>query len=150
MRFDLVVNTFVKDALTQGRLLLHGGGRMWRPLVDVQDAADAQIACLEAPAEAVRGEIFNVVQDNYQIRDLAMLVSGAVGGVIGEETRNGKRHVVYGDPRFDYVRFIFPVSRKGNPIIDQVTVCYDMSARDFRKLALSFLLMLGKELYRDV
>ena len=79
MRFDLVVNTFVKDALTQARLLLHGGGWMWRPLVDVQDAADVQIACLEARAEDVRGQIFNVVQDNYQVRELAMLVAGSVG-----------------------------------------------------------------------
>jgi nucleoside-diphosphate-sugar epimerase len=78
MRFDLVVNTFVKDALTRGRLLLHGGGWMWRPLVDVTDAAGAQIAALEAPADAVRGETFNVVQDNYQIRELAMLVAGSV------------------------------------------------------------------------
>jgi nucleoside-diphosphate-sugar epimerase len=37
MRFDLVVNTFVKDALVSGRLSLHGGGWMWRPLVDVRD-----------------------------------------------------------------------------------------------------------------
>jgi nucleoside-diphosphate-sugar epimerase len=78
MRFDLVVNTFVKDALTQGRLLLHGGGWMWRPLVDVDDAAEAQIAALEAPADKVRSEIFNVVQDNYQIRDLAMQVAASV------------------------------------------------------------------------
>jgi nucleoside-diphosphate-sugar epimerase len=83
MRFDLVVNTFVKDAITQGRLLLHGGGWMWRPLVEVQDAADAQIACLEANEEDVSGQIFNVVQDNYQIRELAMLVAGSVGLIRG-------------------------------------------------------------------
>jgi nucleoside-diphosphate-sugar epimerase len=83
MRFDLVVNTFVKDALTRGRLLLHGGGWMSRPLVDVQDAAAVQIACVEAPADDVRGQIFNVVQDNYQIRELAMLVAGSVGLVRG-------------------------------------------------------------------
>jgi nucleoside-diphosphate-sugar epimerase len=78
MRFDLVVNTFVKDALVEERLALHGGGWMWRPLVDVRDAADAMIAVFEAPAERVRGEIFNVLHSNYQIRELAMLVAGSV------------------------------------------------------------------------
>ena len=78
MRFDLVVNTFVKDALLRGQLSLHGGGWMWRPLVDVRDVADAMIAAIEAPAELVRGEIFNVLHSNYQIRELAMLVAGSV------------------------------------------------------------------------
>jgi len=78
MRFDLVVNTFVKDALLQERLLLHGGGWMWRPLVDVRDVADAMIAALEAPADVARGEAFNVLHSNYQIRELAMLVAGSV------------------------------------------------------------------------
>jgi nucleoside-diphosphate-sugar epimerase len=78
MRFDLVVNTFVKDALLKGELNLHGGGWMWRPLVDVQDCADAMIAAYEAPAEKARGEIFNVVHSNYQIRELAMIVAGSV------------------------------------------------------------------------
>jgi nucleoside-diphosphate-sugar epimerase len=78
MRFDLVVNTFVKDALLKGQLSLHGGGWMWRPLVDVRDVADAMIAAMEAPAELVRGEIFNVLHSNYQIRELAMLVAGSV------------------------------------------------------------------------
>jgi nucleoside-diphosphate-sugar epimerase len=51
---------------------------MWRPLVDVRDAADALIAVFEAPAELVKGEAFNVLHSNYQIRELAMLVSGSV------------------------------------------------------------------------
>ena len=78
MRFDLVVNTFVKDALLSGALKLHGGGWMWRPLVEVRDCADAMIAAYEAPAERVRAEIFNVVHSNYQIRELAMIVAGSV------------------------------------------------------------------------
>jgi nucleoside-diphosphate-sugar epimerase len=68
----------VKDALLQERLLLHGGGWMWRPLVDVRDVADAMVAALEGPAELVRGEVFNVLHSNYQIRELAMLVAGSV------------------------------------------------------------------------
>src|SRR4051794_16987342 len=78
MRFDLVVNTFVKDALLRERLELHGGGWMWRPLVDVHDCADAMIAVMEAPAEKIRGQIFNVLHSNYQIRELAFLVAGSV------------------------------------------------------------------------
>ncbi|MBN1528603.1 MAG: SDR family oxidoreductase [Thermoleophilaceae bacterium] len=77
MRFDLVVNTFVKDSLVQGRLLLHGGGWMWRPLVDVRDVSDAMVAAYEAPDHLVKGEIFNVLHSNYQIRELAMLVAGS-------------------------------------------------------------------------
>ena len=77
MRFDLVVNTFVKDALVEERLLLHGGGWMWRPLVDVRDVSDAMVAAYEAPEHLVKGEIFNVLHSNYQIRELAMLVAGS-------------------------------------------------------------------------
>ena len=78
MRFDLVVNTFLKDAVTAGKLYLHGGGWQWRPLVDVSDVARAHIVCLNAPLDAVRGEIFNVMQKNYQVRQLAMLVAGSL------------------------------------------------------------------------
>ncbi len=78
MRFDLVVNSFVKDALVRQRLILHGGGRMWRPLVSVGDLADAHVACIEAPSEAVAGEVFNVVQENYQVRELAEVVAAAL------------------------------------------------------------------------
>lgn len=79
MRFDLVVNTFVKDATTVGKLYLHGGGWQWRPLVDVSDVARAHVVCLNAPLDTVRGEIFNVMQENYQVRQLAMLVAGSLG-----------------------------------------------------------------------
>jgi nucleoside-diphosphate-sugar epimerase len=78
MRLDLVVNTFIKDALLRGKLFLHGGGWMWRPLVDVGDVALAHLRCIEAPAGSLGGEIFNVVHENFQIRQLAMLVAGSL------------------------------------------------------------------------
>ena len=78
MRFDLVVNTFVKDAAVFGKLFLHGGGWQWRPLVDVTDVARAHIVCYEAPRDSVHAQIYNVMQENYQIRELAMLVKGSL------------------------------------------------------------------------
>ena len=78
MRFDLVVNTFLKDAIVSRRLLLHGGGWMWRPLVDVEDVARVHVLALAAPLETIRGQIFNVLEENYQIRQLAMLVAGSL------------------------------------------------------------------------
>jgi nucleoside-diphosphate-sugar epimerase len=74
MRYDLVVNTFVKDALSSGRIKLFFGGEMWRPLVDVRDAARAYVLILQAPAESVQKEVFNVVQRNYRISELALHV----------------------------------------------------------------------------
>ena len=78
MRFDLVVNTFLKDALVLKRLYLHGGGWMWRPLVDVEDVAAVHVAALGAAPDILRGQIFNVLEENYQIRQLAMLVAGSL------------------------------------------------------------------------
>jgi nucleoside-diphosphate-sugar epimerase len=78
MRFDLVVNTFLKDAVVHKKLFLHGGGWQWRPLVDVSDIARAHIIALEARREDVHAEIFNVMQENYQVRQLAMLVAGSL------------------------------------------------------------------------
>jgi nucleoside-diphosphate-sugar epimerase len=78
MRYDLVVNTFVRDALTKGCLTVHCGGEMWRPLVDVTDLARIYVACVEAPDEKVHGRIFNVVAKNYRILELAHWVREAL------------------------------------------------------------------------
>ena len=71
MRYDLVVNTFLKDALLKRHLFLHEGGFMYRPLVDVQDVAMAHVVGIDAPAAKVAGRVLNVVQDNYQVKQLA-------------------------------------------------------------------------------
>ncbi len=78
MRFDLVVNTFIKDALTRGKITIHYGGEMWRPLVDVRDAARAYIACVEADEDKVRGQIFNITFKNIRISELALRVKGSL------------------------------------------------------------------------
>ena len=81
MRYDLVVNTFVRAALTTGVLVLHYGGEMWRPLVDVRDAARAYIRCLQAEESLVRGEIYNISHGNHRISELALRVRAALKDV---------------------------------------------------------------------
>lgn len=78
MRYDLVVNTFVRDAFMKGRLTVNCGGRMWRPLVDVTDVAKAHLCCLEAPLDRIRGEIFNLAYENFLILELAHWVREAL------------------------------------------------------------------------
>jgi nucleoside-diphosphate-sugar epimerase len=72
MRYDLVANTFVKDAMSRGCIRLHCGGEMWRPMVDIRDAARAYIALLQAEPDAVNGQIFNLVYRNFRISELAL------------------------------------------------------------------------------
>ncbi len=74
MRFDLVVNAFTLNALQTGQLVLHNGGEMWRPLLNIEDAAAAYKLMLEAPAEKITGQIFNVTNGNYRISELALRV----------------------------------------------------------------------------
>ncbi len=76
MRFDLVVNTMTMMAVAQGRVVVHGGGKQWRPLLHVEDAAEAFARCLEAPIEKVGTQIFNVgsTAQNVQIIDIARRV----------------------------------------------------------------------------
>lgn len=78
MRYDLVVNTFVKDALSKGRINVHYGGAMWRPLVDVKDVARAYVIALESDPEPISGQIFNIIAGNYRISELALRVQRAL------------------------------------------------------------------------
>lgn len=71
MRYDLVINTFTRDAYAKRRLTLHAGGRMWRPMLQIDDAVLAYTTVLEAPESRIRGQIFNVLSDNFQVVHLA-------------------------------------------------------------------------------
>jgi nucleoside-diphosphate-sugar epimerase len=82
MRFDIVLNNLVAHAYTSGKILMMSDGTPWRPIIHVEDMARAFVAALEADAEAIRGEAFNVcrTENNYQIRDLAEIVAATVPG----------------------------------------------------------------------
>lgn len=81
MRYDLVVNTFIKDAMSKGVITIHYGGEMWRPLVDVRDAARAYVALIEADENLVHSQTFNLVYANMRISELALRVQKALRDV---------------------------------------------------------------------
>ncbi|HOW27492.1 MAG TPA: SDR family oxidoreductase [Elusimicrobiota bacterium] len=74
MRYDLVVNTFVKDALSSGHITLYYGGEMWRPMVEIHDVSRAYILAIQAPAEKVCAQVFNVVHRNFRISEVGLRV----------------------------------------------------------------------------
>jgi lipopolysaccharide/colanic/teichoic acid biosynthesis glycosyltransferase/nucleoside-diphosphate-sugar epimerase len=75
MRFDLLVNTLTMHAVWHGKMQVFGGSQ-WRPNLHVQDAAEAFILGLEAPAAKVEKGVFNVGanENNHSILDVAKLV----------------------------------------------------------------------------
>lgn len=81
-RFDLVLNNLVAWAMATKRIHMKSDGTPWRPIVHIEDIAHAFIAVLAAPREAVHNQAFNVGQtaENYQIRELAEIVSETVPG----------------------------------------------------------------------
>jgi nucleoside-diphosphate-sugar epimerase len=82
MRFDIVLNNLCGIAATSGRIVMTSDGTPWRPLVHVLDICEAIACTLEAPADAVHNEVFNVGHDadNYQVREIAEIVKEVYPG----------------------------------------------------------------------
>jgi nucleoside-diphosphate-sugar epimerase len=82
LRIDLVVNNLMASALTTGEVRLLSDGTAWRPLVNVHDMSMAFVAALEVDRSNWSGLTLNVGSeyDNYQVRDLAGIVSELVPG----------------------------------------------------------------------
>lgn len=82
LRFDLVLNNLVAWAVATGRVHLKSDGMAWRPVVHVEDIAQAFIKVLNARREAIHNQVFNVGHsgENYRIRQLAEIVEATVPG----------------------------------------------------------------------
>ncbi len=85
MRYDLVFNSFTKDAFKHGRITVHAGGDIYRPILDIQDAVEAYIAALELPIEKVGRHIFNVSHSNLRIGDFAAEFKAIIKDISGKD-----------------------------------------------------------------
>ena len=72
MRWDLVVNTMVACALRDGVIRVHAGGEAMRPLIDVQDCAEAHVRFL---AEGAPG-VYNVAKRRQGHDEAVPLIEG--------------------------------------------------------------------------
>ncbi len=82
MRFDIVLNDLCALARTKKKIAMVSDGSPWRPIVHVEDICEAMRCAVEAPADAVNGQVFNVGQtsENYRIREIAQIVAKTFPG----------------------------------------------------------------------
>ena len=77
LRLDLTVNLLTDHALRRGEIRVFGGTQQ-RPNIHVQDLTDFYRLLLDAPAEAVNGEAFNVSRENASVGELAERIRGEI------------------------------------------------------------------------
>ena len=82
MRFDIVLNDLCALAWTTQTIAMVSDGSPWRPIVHVEDICQAFACALEAPSDAINGQIFNVgrTRENYRVREIAECVGRAFPG----------------------------------------------------------------------
>lgn len=73
LRTDIVLNQFVAYSYINKRIEIKSDGTPWRPMTHIRDITAAFMACVEAPAELISNQAFNVgtSDNNYTVRELA-------------------------------------------------------------------------------
>jgi nucleoside-diphosphate-sugar epimerase len=75
MRFDLLVQEFLRDALIDKKISIFGED-FWRPLIHVDDMVNACLKIINARDDTISGQIFNVGsnKENYTKKQLAEII----------------------------------------------------------------------------
>jgi nucleoside-diphosphate-sugar epimerase len=76
-RLDLSVNILTNLAVNNGKITVFGGKQL-RPNLHIQDMVDAYTLMIEAPAEKIAGETFNIGYQNLSIARIAEIVRDIV------------------------------------------------------------------------
>ena len=71
MRFDLVINSMFKDALTKNKIYI-SNPNIWRPILHIEDTCSAFIRAIQV--NGVKKEIFNIATENTVLGQLAEIV----------------------------------------------------------------------------
>jgi len=84
MRLDLIINTMFKTAVTE-KVIYVNNPSIWRPILDVRDAASAYIRAIEADP-GVSG-IFNIAYGNYTVGEVADYVREGIKQYLGIDAK---------------------------------------------------------------
>lgn len=90
MRLDLIVNTMFKTAVCDRQITVNNPS-IWRPILSVQDAANAYVRAIEA-GPGISG-IFNIASGNYTVGEVGDLVRAAVEEHMGISVRLTIKHL---------------------------------------------------------
>jgi nucleoside-diphosphate-sugar epimerase len=148
-RFDIVLNDLSGLAWTTKEIKLQSDGTPWRPLVHALDIAQAIHLSLMAPAETIRGQIFNVgsTEQNYRVIDIAKIVAEEFPGcklTVGEGGADNRSYRV----NFDKIQRLLPdykcqwSARDGARQMRALFETINMSEADFKSPPFTRLKML--------
>lgn len=90
MRFDLLVNTLYKTAMTEGKITVNNP-EIWRPVLAIEDAVSAYVCAAHAPRKA--SGIFNVGSGNFTVGEVAEIVAGHIKKRHGKEVKLLVKHI---------------------------------------------------------
>lgn len=71
MRYDLVVNTMLKSALTNGKIVVNNLN-LWRPLIDIRDVIQGYELAINSDL-SISG-VYNLSSDNYKIGEIGKII----------------------------------------------------------------------------
>lgn len=84
MRFDLIVNTMYKAAMSDGQITINNPS-IWRPILDVRDTAMAFLRAVQADL-SISG-VFNVACGNFTVGQIGDMVKDAVEELTGQKIK---------------------------------------------------------------
>lgn len=90
MRMDLIVNTMFKAVMTERQLTVNNAS-IWRPILDIRDAAMAYLRAIQADY-SISG-VFNIASGNYTVGHVGDMVKNRLERLTGDKVAINIRNV---------------------------------------------------------
>lgn len=84
MRFDLIINTMFKTAMTEGKITINNPS-IWRPICDIRDIVSAYVRAVQAHP-SISG-VYNIAGGNFTVGQVGDLVSMELERLSGKKLK---------------------------------------------------------------